>query len=417
MDITAVEEFIDRWHEAVSDEVGDPEEKVEIKKLAPSLKDTLRRSSSVRKLATTPLLCAMLCALNRDRRQQIPSDRVDLYRVGCEMLLERLDAERNLDLKGYPKLSFRQKLVLLQDIAYWMIKNGWSEVDRGRVEERLSNTLLKMGGLTQDTTISDIYTLFVERSGIVREPVIGKMDFTHKTFQEFLAAKAALDERDIGALIRNAHDDQWREVTILAVGQASAKDSDELVEGLIKRGDAEPIYRGVLHLLAIASLRSSPVSSTDTNSSERKIAKMLPPRNMSEAQSLASAGDLAAPYLAFDPEYNEEIVAACVRALVIIGNDVALEMLKSYVADQSVINNLIQGWTAFNRDEYAKSIIALVIENNPDMPLELGRIPTLSGFDVLTNLKKLKIDDCSNINDFSPLLGLINLEELSLTLY
>ncbi len=69
----------------------------------------------------------MLCALNRDRRQQLPADRIELYEACCLLLLERRDKERKVDLSEYPVLSYRQKRLLLEDLAYWMMKNNYSE--------------------------------------------------------------------------------------------------------------------------------------------------------------------------------------------------------------------------------------------------------------------------------------------------
>ena len=58
----------------------------------------------------------------------------------------------------------------------------------------------------------------MERSGLLREPAAGRVDFVHRTFQEYLAAKAAVDNDEIGLLVTNAHDDQWREVVVMAAG-------------------------------------------------------------------------------------------------------------------------------------------------------------------------------------------------------
>ena len=60
-----------------------------------------------------------------------------------------------------------------------------------------------------DVEGADVRRLFIERSSIIREPIVGIIDFTHRTFQEFLAALAILDEKDISMLVQNAHNDQW----------------------------------------------------------------------------------------------------------------------------------------------------------------------------------------------------------------
>jgi hypothetical protein len=60
--------------------------------------------------------------------------------------------------------------------------------------------------------------------------VKGAIDFTHRTFQEFLAAKAVVDADDIPLLVQHTHDDQWREVVLLTIGLASRTVRENLVE-------------------------------------------------------------------------------------------------------------------------------------------------------------------------------------------
>ena len=85
-----------------------------------------------------------------------------------------------------------------------------------------------MEGISKDVGGKDVARLFVHRSRLVRS-LLQKFDFTHRSFQEFLAAKAALDEDDLGVLLQNANNDQWREVIILSAGLASQKTSAELI--------------------------------------------------------------------------------------------------------------------------------------------------------------------------------------------
>lgn len=174
------------------------------------------------------------------------------------MLAERRDKERRVGaLQDYPQLSYRQKRPLLEDLAYWYMTNGWSVVERPRAEERMSKRLANMPGLPVNLSASMVMRLFVDRTGLLREPRPDHIDFTHRTFQEFLAAKAALDEGNVGALIKNGHEDQWRETIVLAAGLASQKICEELIIGLIERGDKEPSQRHPLHLLAVSCLETS----------------------------------------------------------------------------------------------------------------------------------------------------------------
>src|SRR2546430_10159569 len=56
------------------------------------------------------------------------------------------------------------------------------------------------------------------RSGLLREYSAGQVDFVHKTFQEYLAAKRIVETDSIEMLARHATDDSYREVIVMAVG-------------------------------------------------------------------------------------------------------------------------------------------------------------------------------------------------------
>src|SRR5260370_37264080 len=121
MQLTDISTFIDHWYDAVAKELQDEQEKSELPSLAEHLKEELENRHPIRSLATNPLLCAMLCALNRERREQLPSDRIWLYEACCEMLIERRDRERRIALSVQPaaRLTYRDRLVLSEDRGSW----------------------------------------------------------------------------------------------------------------------------------------------------------------------------------------------------------------------------------------------------------------------------------------------------------
>ncbi len=225
MELADIETFIDQWHTAMIANIQEDEERTQLRSAATWLKEEMRRNRSQRLLATNPLLCAMLCALNRERHQQLPSDRIALYAACCELLIERRDVERRISLAQYPAaaLSYTQKSLLLVDLAYWFVRNGWTEAALESVDERFTWRLARIPGIQQKMNGVDARKLFIERSGMIREPIPGAINFAHRTFQEFLAARAVIDEGDIGVLVQHSHDDQWQEVVLLAAGQASKR--------------------------------------------------------------------------------------------------------------------------------------------------------------------------------------------------
>ena len=183
---------------------------------------------------------------------------------------------------------------------------------------------------------------------------MGRVHFVHRTFEEFLAAKAAMDAGDIGLLIDKADDDQWWEVIILAAGLARPKDREDLIQGLIRRGDedkkTDSPLRYQLHLLAVACLEASVELSPDISREvQKRLARLMPPSDRQAANALAQARDLAVPYLKYDETYSGGAIDACVYALVQIGSEAAVEALKTYVAEDQVLQQLFDAADTFDR--------------------------------------------------------------------
>jgi hypothetical protein len=362
MELGDIDAFIDHWHDAIRDELHLEIDRLELPKHAKLLKSEIHKKRSLRSLATTPLLCAMLCALHRDRNRQIPSDRIELYEACCQMLLERRDVERGIRIATLPHLSYRQKKHLLQDIAYYMLKNGWSEVEKQRVEVRIASRLKSMEFGNKYIVSGDVLRLLLERSALLREPTKGQVDFAHRTFQDYFAAQAAVDEGDIGLLISNAHDDQWREVVILAAGLGSSQQREEIIRGLIDRGDRDQLQRYQIHLLAVACLET-PIELTQAlrNAVQQRLAKIIPPVSIADAKALSAAGDLAVPYLNRRHEYHAPVAAACIRALALIGTTHSLEALATYSKDDrlSVVDELRRAWDFFEPQEFVNRVFSV----------------------------------------------------------
>ena len=176
------------------------------------------------------------------------------------------------------------------------MNNGWPMVPVEKIDEHLKSKLKNMSAIPRDVRALQVREFLLARSGIVREAVIGQMDFIHHTFQEYLAAKAALDNGDIGVLCNKAHDDQWWDVIVLAAGLASRTLREDLITGLIRRGDKEIRLRHQLHLLAVACLETSVELASELRSDvEKRLTTLVPPRTMTEAKALASAGGISDP--------------------------------------------------------------------------------------------------------------------------
>lgn len=359
MGLPAIAAFVDHWHEAVATSLSDPEEAQELAVLAGNLTETVRETRSIRNLASSPLLCAMLCALNRDRRAQIPSDRIELYRIALEMLLERRDVERKV--RGdIADLGLREKEILLRVFALWLLNNRKSDAVIDDLEALIEDRLEGMPRV--DASPQEVTKNLLLRSGLLRQPIEGRVDFIHRTFQEYLAAKEAVETRSEGMLLDHAHLDQWQEVVVLAAGLANLSMREDLIAGLIKRGNRERRDRHRLHLLAVGCLETSAeLSPTLKKRVDGLLERLIPPRSLTEAKSIASAGDLATPLLGnYASDSKAAEAAACVRALSLIGGESALVQLEKFGPDRrvTVARELLRGWQEFPTEEYARRVLA-----------------------------------------------------------
>lgn len=411
MTLADIDAFIDHWHAAATPSTDDSNE---LGELALTLKGIIRSSPSIQSLATSPLLLAMLCALNRDRRSQIPRDRMELYRIALEMLIDRRDTERKIPT-GDLVLRLSEKFALLEELAFWLLLNQQSDIVVDAAKDRITTKLKSMPQITADADAVFEYLLL--RSGVLREPVEGRVDFLHRTFQEYLGAHEAVEQHDIGLLVERGHLDQWREVVVLAAGHATPAQRAELINGLLDRGDVEAQFRHRLHLLAVACLETSIDLQPEVRVRVQKsLEQLVPPRSMSEARALASARELAVPLLGDQGHAYATEVAASVRTLSYIGGDAALDALAEIARAErnrvTVARELIRAWPAFDKEQYAERVLSASCLNYGTLPL---RDPAfLTGVRHLTRLKRLQCSFSHRHVELSELAGLTALESLRL---
>ncbi|MCA1703167.1 MAG: hypothetical protein LC808_07800, partial [Actinobacteria bacterium] len=299
-----------------------------------------------------------LCALRRERQTPLPDDRLDLYRIALEMLLERRDVERRV--RTPRPLPLKDAVFVLQDLAHWLVLNGESEGDMAAVIDRFQSRLTTMGRSTIDA--HTVYSFLLERSGILREPVVGRVDFIHRTFQEYLAALEAVEQDNIGLLLRFAEGEDWHEVVVLAAGLGNARQRCDLVERLLRLGDERPALRERSHLLAVscaAVARGIPDELRGAVSS--RLQQILPPSDRDHADRLAAAGDLCVSVLkTMDfADFADESKCASIALLARIATDAAMYLVGSLVdgASTAVAEEAVRAWPNFPVREYANVVL------------------------------------------------------------
>lgn len=357
MSLADIEAFVSHWHSAFYQNVVEGTELDRIKSCEQQLLESIRSRRHLRMLATSPLLTALLCALHLDRRMQLPRDRMELYSVALEMLLERRDVEREINTSEV-SMSRTDKTIILEDIAYWLIRNGWSDATVDRVLDRLTDKLSYMHRVNANA--EQVLQFLLDRSGLLRTPVEGRIDFVHKTFQEFLAARAAIGSDDIGVLVQNANNDQWREVVLMAAGHAQVRQREELLTRILERAKRDGDNRHVLQALAVGCLQNSPELSLELSEKlQRVTSRLLPPKSLTEASALANAGDLALELLSARSGYTTREAVATIRMASIIGGDHAMSIIArcAHKPGSVVRNELHRAWLRFDAEVYARDIL------------------------------------------------------------
>ena len=356
MSLRDSETLVRLWHRAVGRNLVDTDHQSRLQHYELELILSLRERSSIRSLASNPLLCSMICVLNWDRQQKLPEDRMQLYSLALEILVHARDIDRGVTTRGLNELDASTKLSLLDGLAYWMLRNGVIEADRNEVEAQIDILLQRHSRISNGPAV--VLQELLERSGILRQPQIGVVDFVHRTFLEYMAARAAVTAGDFGFLASKANDDSWRETIVFAAGHAQGIQRDQLITRLLKK----PLFKlksKTTDVTAACCLETAGTNlRRDLLSALNECARSLfPPMDLETARVLAPAAN-------HEPELlkgytDPRAIAACIRCASIVGGRAMLNVINSYKAhsDENVWRELLAAWTSFDPVEYRDQII------------------------------------------------------------
>lgn len=332
--------FVHRWHTAA-----------EAPEYEGPLLDSLRTKRDLARLATNPLMCGLICALHRDRRGYLPRGREELYEAALTMLLTRRDRERGL---GEEELGENAQLELLQRLAYALVLSGRTEMDVETAESIVERCLPSISARGDAASVLRALLL---RSGLLRQPALDVVDFVHRTFQDYLGARYAVEEGHLDVLLSHADDTQWEDVIRLAVTHARPRERASLLRQLLARDTPR------LTLLALSSLEHDTVVDAAVKAAvEAQAALLIPPRTAAQAKALAEAGPLVLELLPGpDGLTAEEALAVTVTASVLGGEepDGALAVLRRFREhpDLDVRRQLVGTWNRFDAEEYAVEVL------------------------------------------------------------
>jgi len=222
--------FLERWHMVAED---DAKERV---RLQVQLQRALDESRAIRELAGNPLLLTMMAILNRN--QDLPRDRVELYREASRVLLHEWDARRLLREETFAR---QEKEALLRDLAGSM-QQGESGlagdlIERSQLLNMFQKYLTGLGMADSYTKAKDLIRTLEERNFILCYAGADRFSFVHRTFLEYFCAVWFVDqvrqtlslEMVKEAFERHWKDETWHEVLRLIAGMVTEKQAEELI--------------------------------------------------------------------------------------------------------------------------------------------------------------------------------------------
>ncbi|MEU0053822.1 NACHT domain-containing protein [Streptomyces sp. NPDC006309] len=352
MGYSDVASFIQRWHAAAgaSDSFRD------------SLLAAVRSKQDLSRLATNPLMCGLICALHRDRRAFLPEGRKELYEAALSMFYRR-DRERNMGEPDGIHLREEPRIQLLQKLAHWLIRNNRAEMDRSLAERIISDALPSVASAAAQGDAQQVFRHLLMRSGLLREPSAGRIDFIHRTFQDYLGAKRAVEQWDIGLLVSNAGASQWEDVLRMAVAHARPHERAELIGHIIADGDASPsrAARARLHLLAMACLEHATELDPRVRSAvEKRAAALFPPQDMDDVMALGEVGPIVLEFLPVDSHDVGEQARYTIAIASTVGTDQAIPIMAAYRRSRDVVirTQLANSWHRFDTKRYGEEVIS-----------------------------------------------------------
>ncbi|MEO3753365.1 NACHT domain-containing protein [Streptomyces sp. B6B3] len=354
-----VARFIRMWHAASAADAG--RDHARLPEYERRLLHSVRLIRELRRLATNPLMCGLICALNRDRAGILPRGRKALYKAALAMLLERRDPEREVDADGIV-LDREAKERLLQKLAHWMLLNDRSELSRATAVDIIDQHLPAIPSAGAQGAGAELFDHLLHRTGLLRMPAADTVDFVHRTFQDYLSAKEAVERHDFPFLVNNAHRPDWDEVITMAVSLARPDECALLIEGLISaKPRLRPAEARYCKLLAAACVEHATEMSPEARARVRQRTRFLvQPDTVGAARGLGWIGPIALELLP-DPEGVSDRKALLLAATASgVRDDAAIDYLARLRGHRSlaVRAELAGAWPRFDTERYAAEVIA-----------------------------------------------------------
>ncbi|EGJ73751.1 putative signal transduction protein with Nacht domain [Streptomyces sp. Tu6071] len=402
--------FVRRWHEAAGVDARQGEELIAAIHSTPQLSQ----------LAKDPLLCGLLCALYERRQGTLPSGRRQLYDDALKMLLVERDRWRKVSRAEDIDLPEEAAFAMLQHIAWHMVEEELPEISAEHAVDFFRDILPRYPAVAEQGTPQQVLRHLLNRSGVLRAPEHNRVEFIHRTFQDYLAALALGRNKRMKRLKEQAHNDVWEDVLRMALVTGDQSRREELLTYLLEEENHQLWSKAAslrITLLVLSSIDGYIELEPEFHRRIEALRRQLiPPQTEEEALALAQCGPMVLRLLP-DPrtctaDEREYLASALSRA----GGDEAIPYLGKLASfEESPVDSwLLSSWFRFDTAEYFREVISPVVARSPERAVavqsavELATV-TGSGLEV----RSLYVAVTESHMDLSGLSRCISLERLS----
>ncbi|MFH8619837.1 NACHT domain-containing protein [Streptomyces sp. NPDC017979] len=412
MSDTDIAVFVAAWHRAARK--GHPAaECARLDGLEQRLLREFDGNRVLRDLARTPLLCAVICALHRKRHGRLPHTRWELYRATLDMLLGKRDHERGIDAPEGLTIGVEEHKLLLQHIAVWLVRCGQTQFTPDDAVRQIERATAYMPQVRDQGSARQILAHLVNRSGLLQQRTVDTIQFIHRTFQDYLAAKELAENNSIGELVNRAEDEQWRDVILLSVGHLDRRVS-RLIDGLIEKAATlpDPQNRPLLILAGHCASQAVFLAPETRARAEDAVRRVMPPRNDGESHALAELGEWVLPLLP-GPSGERRPDVCVINVYAGIGDVASVPKLREFTTtdDDFVRSALIRAWGSFPTEEFVEQVLSRVPLKDVLVPAPtLWHLHRLGGLTGITSLRLTGDHQSAALSQALPKNGLDRIE-------
>ena len=214
-DLDDIKRFLDKWYEQIEIRDHRRTNQIIIKKARLSAKDLLERICkypTLSAMAANPLLLSMIATLHK-YKGFLPENRVSLYDEICNLLLANRQYSKGLTVN----LNAKQQRRILQSLAIKLMENKCLSCNTNQGAQYINERLQFVCG---DSNKADLFLDQVEKtSGLIIQRQIGKYEFIHKSFQEYLTSIEIYEEKNSDYFLDKISDVWWEETLLLYSSQ------------------------------------------------------------------------------------------------------------------------------------------------------------------------------------------------------